>query len=370
VTADGAGWRVENQLPYAAFVSIVAEDRLWTVGAMRSGEVKVLLPASIEGELDGVPSDMPDLVVATDEEVSRAVEPWFARSGRGRGALDVAWHRPVAIAVVRAPVVPVVLEGVDPAVQRVSVLRFPIAKALIAPHVSAVEPVLLGDDRPLLTGTKVEIRAVSRDDGEYPSRAKWKGKVCYVEYDLYASERRWYGGNLKCDGTSQYFSKVALAVIERPVPWALGYEFAAGGGVKVVDIGPGDPLFAERSKWAGKRCTSESLYASAPLGWQSGGLVCDGTTMYFSQVYAQPDPLPATWAPALAPKTPVLFQEIAGDDPLSYAVGAPAIGSTCTVEVANPGDQGWYGGRLLCGGAYVDVVRVKLVPVPTPVPAP
>lgn len=364
VVADGAGWRIENDLPYEAYVVVLAEDRAWPIGTVGAGKHKTVVPASVGRDRIVSAAELPDLAVATDVEVAEAVEPWFARSGRGRGAMDVAWHRPVVVAVSRAPVTPLVLEGVDPQVQRIGVLRFPVAPDLVAPHVGAVQPVALGTDAPLLQGTKVEIRAIAREDAEYADRATWVGKACFVEWDLYATEGRWYSGNIRCDGQSRWFSKVSLVVLELPIPWPLGFAPNNGDTVEIVEVGPGDTLFDQKGAWIGKRCTVENLYASAPLGWASGGLVCDGASTYFSQVYARPYPLPATWSPPLAKGDLVRVEEIGTDDPIAFAPTTPPLGSTCTVDQANPGDAGWYAGQYACGGAVVRFVHVKLSPVP------
>lgn len=367
VRSEGNGWKVENATPYDAFVVVVAGDYQWPVGTMRPGQAKAIVPSSIVEERDttGVASPI-DLATATDDEVGPAMAAWYQRTDTARGAIDVTWHRPVVVAVTREEIAPLALTGVRPSVHRVAVLRFPIDPQVVAPAMAESGPIALGSNELIVAGAKVEIRGIGMTDGHYAQRKSFIGKSCFTAWDMYPMEKRWYSGNLTCDGTSEYFDRVQLLTLERPIPWPLGITFNTGDPVRIVAVGPGDAEFTNEAKWQAATCKADTLYASAPLGWASGGVECDGNTVYFSQVYVEPKVLPATWSKPVPVGAKLRLDEILFDDP---AMGSPAapIGATCTVVVARPGPEGTYAGRFACN-SVVDLVHARMTPLPEPTP--
>jgi ABC-type transport system involved in multi-copper enzyme maturation permease subunit len=130
-------------------------------------------------------------------------------------------------------------------------------------------------------GTQVSITDVPWDDSNYASRDQLLGKTCNAIGALDPYDQNYYTGQLMCDGTTWYFTKVRFNVISKPKTYAIGQQ------VKVKDLGPDDSYVSSKSTYVGQICTvTDTLVPNTWDGtWWTGTLDCpDGNSYWFYEI--------------------------------------------------------------------------------------
>lgn len=283
VSRDGDGWVVRNDTDHELLDStLVWGDQSFVLGpvaARGTARASVDEARSAGNALD--PSDV-DL---RQSPTPRALLGWATsafgnRATVDRGLLDSQWARPSLVALSADPIEPLAVEGLSLRENRVSLLRIPVEPAILQglPAPKAPE---FGTGR-VLTGTKVQIIELGRNDWNYANRDTYLGKPCWVQYDADADPSRYYKNiNLLCDGTTYPlgFSEVRLKVLE--APRATPY-LDAGKQVRVAEYGPDET--ADR-RYLGQTCTVTYAYGSA--SFYSGEMTCGGTNVVFTRAWLE-----------------------------------------------------------------------------------
>lgn len=164
--------------------------------------------------------------------------------------------------------------------------------------------------RSILPGEPVTLLALHPEDAYYGDRGEVLGRQCWATDSMSQNDPGWFGGPMSCwDGNTYYFYKVALIV--DPTHPAVNLEEGGfeggnvrgllgslevgdviedGRRVKITEISPDDPLFADRMKVIGKTCVvTGDLREQEPGGrWFGGGLTCKRDYFYFYKIRVDP----------------------------------------------------------------------------------
>jgi hypothetical protein len=150
-------------------------------------------------------------------------------------------------------------------------------------------------------GYRVLILDVSKTDNNYTNKAEVVGQIgMVINSPLTPSNTPWYSGAIKSEtaGRFLFFSQVAILPLSPPsgvVPpketVATLTNIAAGQKVRILEIGPTDPLFAteKRASYLGQEGVASVLYSSGTStstdgAYYSGTITIGGAAVNFYQV--------------------------------------------------------------------------------------
>ena len=220
VEPQGDGqWKIVNELPIDILGArlCVGVDR-FELPALKAGETKIIAAPSAQTQVWKYTEVDLNLQTMNPKMALDWAEAWqLDRPAFDGGTLDATWAYPSVIAVSEQPFEPLQLDGLQPVLREITVLRLPVERPIseLNPSASnAPATISLGATVPM--GSKVVI--VGYGPNAYEKEAKLLGQTCSVDYDLYGYEvtpGQWlYSGSVNCNGSSKYLYDVRLQGVQ------------------------------------------------------------------------------------------------------------------------------------------------------------